>query len=518
LLTIEGMECKEEFLSPRTPPARNIGDDDDVERHDELEPNAEDSLSNSAGKGRRRHRRAKGRKRKQKSSLMITNDDGSEFNGSLPMKQSKIALRPTNPLLNAPRNSTQFIIDDHENSNLFWNFEVQRPLDLGEGVHRAHDHDVYPGQYIGAAENERYSPDDECFWEAYSERDFEEVYETAHQEDVNSWDKERIVREIAVMEKRQKHLIEMLATIDPIVYLEKLQAELLSLQEVNRELKLVNIAEKLHRQERLERGERDDSSDSDSRLPDSTSQEGERLHRRRLDSDDKGGCSSGCCLKDSCDESCELDQELSEDEDDVMGEDEDSNSQDNLQLNGDSLVQSRERDVQEGDSETVQNKIENTREGSSSLHNIVENLNANRISEGEKRNVSEGNSNENFEKKDDSSNTKDNIRNSTKLGDGVDESGEAVVKAEDSNTRATKEASDDEKKEVENERLANGNASSEPDKEVKSENAGDIRDASVDFTEEVKEEIVEDVKDLSEKNANLLDENKVKTDSRDVRK
>ena len=32
------------------------------------------------------------------------------------------------------RNSTQFIIDDHENSNLFWNFEAGAPQvnDLGE--------------------------------------------------------------------------------------------------------------------------------------------------------------------------------------------------------------------------------------------------------------------------------------------------------------------------------------------------------------------------------------------------
>jgi hypothetical protein len=38
------------------------------------------------------------------------------------------------------------------------------------------------------------SPDDDNFWAEYSERDFESVYETAHQEEVYSWEKEKIIR------------------------------------------------------------------------------------------------------------------------------------------------------------------------------------------------------------------------------------------------------------------------------------------------------------------------------------
>ena len=39
---------------------------------------------------------------------------------------NNVVLRPTKvPLLNAPRNSTQFIIDDHESSDLVWNFETK---------------------------------------------------------------------------------------------------------------------------------------------------------------------------------------------------------------------------------------------------------------------------------------------------------------------------------------------------------------------------------------------------------
>jgi hypothetical protein len=43
-------------------------------------------------------------------------------------QRSTVNLRPTNnPLINAPKNSTQFIIDDHEDSNLFWKFDAQPP-------------------------------------------------------------------------------------------------------------------------------------------------------------------------------------------------------------------------------------------------------------------------------------------------------------------------------------------------------------------------------------------------------
>jgi len=335
---------KDDFLSPGTPPSRNIGDEDvsagikigefeaGLDGLERLEANnGEDGVNISAGKAKRRHRRAKGRKRKHKWSLMITNEDGTDFSSSgagggphqtpaqPPVKQTKlITLRPTNPLLNAPRNSTQFIIDDHENSNLFWNFEAQpAPIDQqqrGLVLAGAGGGSGRPGM-----DSERYSPDDESFWTQYSERDFEDVYETAHQEEILGWEKERIVREIATMERRQKQLIELLAAVDPIVYLEKLQGELLSLQEVNRQLKLVNIAEKLHRQERLERGEQDDSSDSDSRLPDSTSQEAERPGLRPNakqddnnddDEDDKGGCASGCCLAEPCEDAACLEQQM----------------------------------------------------------------------------------------------------------------------------------------------------------------------------------------------------------------
>merc|ERR1712037_348611 len=112
-------------------------------------------------------------------------------------------------------------------------------------------------------------------------------------EQVYSWERTKIMEEIAVLELRQ---------------------ELSALQETNRRLKLTNIAE------RLERNQRGGSRTSSPRLPDSTSGElrspdsssasnsssssssstGDEEEEEDDDDDASelniGGCSSGCCL------------------------------------------------------------------------------------------------------------------------------------------------------------------------------------------------------------------------------
>jgi len=316
----------------------------------ESTPLGEDS---NQGKGKKRHRRAKGKKKKQKTCLMITNDDGTDSTAAASKQQKKVYLRPSkNPLLNAPKNSTQFIIDDHENSNLFWNFdahpdddntkdgteggdideeaggeEVPEPADIQPRQNQGMA--VMPGQFFGLSDSDRFSPDDDNFWAAYSERDFESVYETAHQEEIYSWERGKIIDEISVLEIKQKQLINMLSQIDPLIYLQKLQHELLALQEQNRQLKLVNIAERLERQARG-----GGSSTSSPRLPDSTTErDGEESKDTIEDSEtedeesgeesEAGGCSSGCCLADKCSEvTCEegsVEQRLEELEEDGGG-------------------------------------------------------------------------------------------------------------------------------------------------------------------------------------------------------
>ncbi len=111
-----------------------------------------------------------------------------------------MCLRPTNgPLLNAPRNSTQFIMDDHQ--------DPAAPAPAGEG------------DFV-----------------EYSERDFQWAYERARQEKVAEWDRRRLCQEMAALERRHRELADRLARADPEVYVRRLQAELVNLRETNRRL------------------------------------------------------------------------------------------------------------------------------------------------------------------------------------------------------------------------------------------------------------------------------------------
>lgn len=324
----EHVDEQEEFVRPATPEIKLEKKKDKGSSSDDKQPRLP---------GKKRHRRAKGKRKKQKTCLMITNDDGTHSTTSQEPahQQRKVCLRPSNnPLLKAPKNSTQYIIDDHENSNLFVDFGDERSNEAA---------DPDPEQYFGVNDSDRLSPDDDNFFTEYAERDFESVYATAHQEEVSSWEREKIIEEISAMEKRQKQLVEVLSTIDPTVYLQKLQHELLSLQEVNRQLKLRNIAERLERQQiRDRRGIA--SGHSSPRLPDSTSNVGEdgdesdgsssgssssgssssgssssgtssgSSSSSESDAEsDGGGCSSGCCLADNCND-CEDDEKEDEEE------------------------------------------------------------------------------------------------------------------------------------------------------------------------------------------------------------
>ena len=142
-------------------------------------------------RGKKRARRAKGKKKKQKTNLMITNDDGTDSTtqhvegppGVPPVK--KVYLRPSNnPLLRAPKNSTQFIIDDHENSQHFMSFQDQDGGEVSEDeVNRLSSIEEREAERVmGKDQGDFFDP----FQNAYSEKDFDTVYENAHQEQVDN--------------------------------------------------------------------------------------------------------------------------------------------------------------------------------------------------------------------------------------------------------------------------------------------------------------------------------------------
>jgi len=87
-----------------------------------------------------------------------------------------------------------------------------------------------PGNYV-------VGDDDYTYWAEYSDRDFQSVYESAHQEEVADWDRQRLIDEISNLEKRQKELVGILAKVDPEMYAQRLESQLATLQEKNRLLR-----------------------------------------------------------------------------------------------------------------------------------------------------------------------------------------------------------------------------------------------------------------------------------------
>ena len=90
-----------------------------------------------------------------------------------------------------------------------------------------------PGNYV-------VNDDDYTYWAEYNERDFQSVYESAHQEQVADWDRSRLIEEISNLEKRQKELVGVLAKVDPEMYAQRLESQLQALQEKNRQLRNEN--------------------------------------------------------------------------------------------------------------------------------------------------------------------------------------------------------------------------------------------------------------------------------------
>lgn len=196
-------------------------------RTDMAVPDSQDSDANQAQSRRRQHRRAKKSRKRHRTA----DPDLSKItkpNRSSRKHHQQIYLRPTNgPLVNAPKNSTQFIIDDHDSFS----------------------------SLIGA---------ELCNDDEYSERDFQSVYESAHQEEVLAWDRKRLCDEITSLERRQRTLVNLLARHDPEIRLRQLQGDLGAHQHTHRLLLRENT--ELKRQDDLPDSTKDEGQE-DQRVP-----------------------------------------------------------------------------------------------------------------------------------------------------------------------------------------------------------------------------------------------------------
>lgn len=122
-------------------------------------------------------------------------------------------LRPAK-VPKAPQNSTQFIIDDHENSAFFIDFE--------KGF-------TSPGTR------------DDLGWSPYFQQDFENVYRTTREAETIEWTHEVLVDKISSLEERVKTLEQQLSMCDPNIYMTQLQHRIVCMQDETRRIKEFRI-------------------------------------------------------------------------------------------------------------------------------------------------------------------------------------------------------------------------------------------------------------------------------------
>lgn len=182
----------------------------------------------SAEKKKKRHRHPPHRNIKQIYTC-VTNEIRNTGDSS---KNKRLILRP-NKCPDAPKNSTQFIIDDHEGDE-----EDTVILRIPQGPNTIENSGQY-NETLKESSGEEFqpSPDDDTFWADYLERDFQNVYESAHREDVANWDKSKLIEEITKLEKRHRELVNQLSRVDPEVYLRHLHSRVVSKQQRNNRLK-----------------------------------------------------------------------------------------------------------------------------------------------------------------------------------------------------------------------------------------------------------------------------------------
>lgn len=123
--------------------------------------------------------------------------------------QTRRLLRPSK-VPKAPQNSTQFIIDDHENSAYF--------IDFDKGF-------TSPGTR------------EEVGWSPYFQQDFENVYRTTKEAEAIDWTHDVLVERITSLEERVKTLEQQLGLCDPSMYMSQVQHRIVCMQDDSRGVK-----------------------------------------------------------------------------------------------------------------------------------------------------------------------------------------------------------------------------------------------------------------------------------------
>ena len=157
-------------------------------------------------------------------------------------RQPAPILRPTE-VPRAPLNSTSFIIDDHENSAFYIDFDAAaRRSPTGPS----------DGSMLESSTADDEDPEEAALAEAeeFSRKDFENVYRRAREEELAELERPELVECVRALEARVRELEAQLTLYDPEVWVTNLQNQLLHLQEEN--LMLVKTREALLKKHGIE--------------------------------------------------------------------------------------------------------------------------------------------------------------------------------------------------------------------------------------------------------------------------
>lgn len=150
-------------------------------------------------------------------------------------------IRPNAP--HAPKNSTQFIIDDHNECRLYMSFETPNPYLISGTTNDGSDLTITEPIGEDAAYIDidyQYESPQDFDNTAYYDREFELSYKSNRFEELLRLPREELISGLQVLESRLKDLSDDLVKENPSPILEKLQSDLLELQEKHLELKEAN--------------------------------------------------------------------------------------------------------------------------------------------------------------------------------------------------------------------------------------------------------------------------------------
>ncbi|KAG7162691.1 uncharacterized protein LOC121873706 [Homarus americanus] len=218
--------------------------------------NNNNALKKKKKRRRRRRRTPKAIETKRgESSFAILSPTTSRESWTLHTGPPTPALRPVGAQVpRAPENSTQFIMDDHENSTLFVDFDnFSTPHWEQEPPVSGAEEDTGSATPTHALTRD---------WFPFNAADFETAYQSAREDRLMSGSRSELRAAIVALEARAAVLTDALSA-SPSRLLSTLQVQLLHLQEENAALRQRLARRELKRQQSLESSS-SSSTDSDS--------------------------------------------------------------------------------------------------------------------------------------------------------------------------------------------------------------------------------------------------------------